>query len=283
MSPQPPLTQLVVSTNNDPYRPPAVIGIVGGVGPYAGLDLQRKILDQTPASHDQDHLPVISVSWPGLIPDRTDYLLGRVAENPAYPMLAQLRLLAAAGATVAGIPCNTAHAPAIFEVIRAGVAEFERPLRLLHMIEEAAAWLQAGYPALSTVGVLSTTGAWQTRLYPATLEPLGYRVVVPDEALQTGTVHPAVNDPGLGIKATGDVTARARAGLERGIAALREMGAEAVILGCTEMPLAFPEMMWDGMPLIDPTRVLARALIRELDAGRPRHAAGEARAANGRD
>ena len=109
-----------------------LIGIIGGVGPFAGLDLQRKILEQTVAAADQEHLPVISVSWPGPIADRTEYLLGRVPENPAYAILEQLRLLAAAGATVAGIPCNTAHAPAIFDVIRAGVAAED--LSLIHIL-----------------------------------------------------------------------------------------------------------------------------------------------------
>ena len=245
-----------------------IIGIVGGVGPLAGLDLQRKIVAQTVAAADQDYLPVISVSWPGPIPDRTEYLLGRVAENPAHAILAQLRLLAAAGATVAGIPCNTAHAPAIFDVIRDGVAAFEKPLRLLHMIEETAAYLAAAHPGLKTVGVLSTTGTWRARLYPAALEPHGYRVIVPDEALQTGAIHPAIYDPGYGIKATGRVTAQARANLERGIAYVRERGAGAVILGCTEMPLAFAEREFDGLPLIDPTLILARALIREVDPAR---------------
>ena len=46
------------------------------------------------------------------------------------------------------------------------------------------------------------------------------------------------------------------------VVALRVAGAEAVVLGCTEMPVAFPERAVDGLPLIDPTWVLARALIR---------------------
>jgi aspartate racemase len=246
----------------------SVIGIVGGVGPYAGLDLQHKILEQTIAAGDQDHLPVIAVSWPGPIPDRTEFLLGHVNENPAYPILEQLRLLANAGATVVGIPCNTAHAPTIFDVIRAGVGGFERPIRLLHMIDETAAHLAAHHPTIKTVGVLSTTGTWQARLYPTALEPLGYRVVVPDAATQEAIVHPAIYDPAYGIKATGVVTARARADLERGIAVLREMGAESVILGCTELPLAFPERNYEGLPLLDPTLALARGLVQTADPER---------------
>ncbi len=236
-----------------------IIGIVGGVGPLAGLDLQAKIVAQTMAGRDQDHLPVFSISWPGPIADRTEYLLGRAA-NPAPAIVAQLRLLAEMGATVAGIPCNTAHAPAIFDLIRAGVAGFAQPLRLLHMIEETAAHLQACYPSLRTVGVLSTTGTWQTRLYPALLEPRGLRVVVPDEALQA-TIHAAIYAPTYGIKSAGRVTKQARAELARGAAVLRSRGAEAIILGCTEMPLAFDRANPGGTPLIDPTLVLARALI----------------------
>jgi aspartate racemase len=249
-------------------RPSAVIGIIGGVGPFAGLDLQRKILDQTVAARDQDHLPMISVSWPGAIPDRTEFLLGRVAENPAYPILEQLQLLANAGATVAGVPCNTAHAPAIFDLIRAGAAEIEPPLHLLHMIDETVAFIRARHVTLKTIGVLSTTGTWRAGLYPSALEPRGFRVVVPDEKLQEEVIHPATYHPDYGIKVTGQVTPRARAGLEHGIADLRRQGAEAIILGCTEMPLAFPEGSYEGLPLIDPTLALARALIREIAPAR---------------
>ena len=247
---------------------PSVIGIVGGVGPYAGLDLQRKILEQTIAAADQDHLPVIAVSWPGPIPDRTAYLLGHVAANPALAIVEQLRLLANAGASVAAIPCNTAHAPTIFDIIQTGVAGFERPPRLLNMVDETTAMLASHYPAIRTIGVLSTTGTLQARLYPAALEPLGYRVVVPDEARQATVIHPAIYDPAYGLKATGAATGRARDALQQGLDTLCEMGAEAIILACTELPLALPEREYGGRPLIDPALALARALVRAADPER---------------
>ncbi len=240
---------------------PSLIGIIGGVGPYAGLDLQQKILDETAATRDQDHLPVIAVSWPSAIPDRTAFLLGETADNPAEPILAQLALLSRMGATVAGIPCNTAHAAPIFDVIQAGVAAFDRPLRVIHMIREVAADLQARHPDLRRVGVLSTTGTYRTRLYPDILEPLGYAVIVPEATMQAELIHPAIYDPVYGIKAQGGATPRARADLLVGVGALHEMGAEAVVLGCTELPLALPEQAVAGLTLVDPTRVLARALV----------------------
>ncbi|MEZ4519791.1 MAG: amino acid racemase [Chloroflexota bacterium] len=248
--------------------PTPIIGIVGGVGPYAGLDLQQKILEQTIAVRDQDHLPVIAVSWPDAIPDRTAYLLGETADNPAGPLLAQLALLSRMGATVAGIPCNTAHAAPIFDVVEAGVAQFERPLRLVHMIREVAAYLQKAYPDVQRVGVLSTTGTYRAQLYPGILEPLGFGVVAPGREMQETLVHPAIYDPDYGIKANGQATERSRADLLAVIAALQEKGAQAVVLGCTELPLAFPEREVAGLPLVDPTLVLARALIRVADAVR---------------
>jgi len=52
-----------------------MIGIVGGVGSYAGIDLIKKVYDLTEASSDQDHLPVSMLSVPHKIIDRTKYLL----------------------------------------------------------------------------------------------------------------------------------------------------------------------------------------------------------------
>ena len=56
-----------------------IIGIVGGVGPYAGLDLTEKIFGQTIASSDQEHLPVALLSLPERIEDRTRYLVVSVS------------------------------------------------------------------------------------------------------------------------------------------------------------------------------------------------------------
>lgn len=240
------------------------IGIVGGVGPFAGLDLQYKIAQETAVGRDQDHLPVLSISYPGPIPDRTSYLLGETAVNPAYPLAAQVRFLADMGATVVGIPCNTAHAPAIWEVLRRQLAGC--PVDLRHMIAEVGRFLQAQFPQVRRVGVLSTTGTYRAQIYPLTLRPLGLTVCVPTLAMQEGLVHTAVYHPQYGLKATGTVTPPAREALLTAAHALQQQGAEAIILGCTEIPLALTEPSWAGTPFIDATRVLAQALIREFRA-----------------
>ena len=72
----------------------------------------------------------------------------------------------------------------------------------------------------------------------------------------------AISNKTFGIKAESNpVTAQARQYLSDEAAALAAQGAQAVILGCTEIPLALTEKSLHGLPLIDATAVLARALI----------------------
>lgn len=241
------------------------IGVVGGVGPFAGIDLLGKIASQTVAEKDQDHLTVLNWSQPDQIVDRTEFLLGEVTQNPAFALAAQVQQLAKMGAGVVGIPCNTAHAPRIFNQIRAELAAAKCDVLLLHMIEEVGRFLQEQFPGANQIGVLSTTGTYRAGVYAAVLEPLGFTAVLPPITLQTEKIHPAVYDPAYGIKARGIVTELARANLLLGIETLKVAGAEAVILGCTELPLAYHKLTIAGLPLIDPTLILARALIREAN------------------
>lgn len=245
-----------------------VIGVVSGVGPLAGLDLQQKIVGQTIAGRDQDHLTVLSVSRPSTIPDRTEYLLGQVAENPATALAAQVQLLAQMGAQVIGIPCNTAHAPPIWDVLLAELAGC--PVQLLHMIAETGRFLHEHYPDVQRVGILATTGTYRAEVYPQVLAGLGFTAVAPTLLMQESLIHPAIYHPQHGIKSCGRVTERARQDLLAGVAALQTQGAQAIVLGCTEIPLALTERQMGDTLLIDPTLILARALVREADGGKLR-------------
>ena len=115
------------------------IGIVGGVGTYAGIDLYRKIYQHTDARTDQDHLPVVLVSVPEKVLDRTEFLLGEVEENPGIAIAGIINTLGSAGAEVIGIPCNTAHSPVIFNEIQNRIPE---NIKLLNMIDSARLFIQ---------------------------------------------------------------------------------------------------------------------------------------------
>lgn len=251
-----------MSTNHVSREP--LIGIIGGMGPYAGLDLVRKIFDLTPASRDQDHLPVALLSFPHRICDRSTYLFDETQPNPVPALTEIARQLDTVGATVAAMPCNTAHSPPIFDAIAGALQASGHTIRLLNMIEEAVRYAREESPGLESIGVLSTNAVYQFGLYRDKIEEAGFRAVAPDEDIQNEKVNATIFDSEFGIKAKANpVTPTARQNLLDAIQHLQEKGAEAVILGCTELPLAIPETSMGEIVLIDPTYVLARALIRE--------------------
>ena len=240
-----------------------MIGIVGGVGPYAGLDLVKKIFDQTLAGKDQDHLDTMLLSLPSGILDRTEYLEGRVEKNPAFAIVNVLARLEEAGASVAGIPCNTAHTDKIFDVILSELQRKKRSIQVLNMVSETVSFIQSNHPRLLRIGVLSTTGTYKSRVYVEAMEDQGFQVLVPEVEMQETLIHPAIYDPVYGIKSQSDpINPQAMENLQSGFDFLESGGAQGVILGCTEIPLAFPGHSVGGMVAIDPTLVLARALLK---------------------
>jgi aspartate racemase len=242
-----------------------LIGIVGGVGPYAALDLAKKICDETVASCDQDHLPMALLSFPHLIPDRTAFLLGETGVNPALAILEVIGELERLGCGVVGVPCNTAHAPAIWDVIADGVAKRGGGVKLINMVEETAVFVRQMWPGVTRVGVLSTVGTQRSRVYPSVLARHGLEAVTLGDEEHRVLVHDAVYDPEFGVKAhASPVSERARRNVLAAVGKAATAGAELVVLGCTELPLAVPEPVVGRTPVVDATRVLARAMVRSV-------------------
>jgi len=239
-----------------------MIGIVGGIGPYSGIDLLKKVFDNTIANSDQEHLDTALLSLPSSINDRTEYLEGKVKENPAIAIAKVLLKLQDTGVTVAGITCNTAHSKEIFDVILHQLAKSKSTIKVLNMIEETVSFISDNHKDITKVGVLSTTGTYKSGVYARSLQAKGFEVVVPTLEMQENLIHPAIYHSTYGIKTISNpVHPQAVKNLHQGILFLKEKGAQAVILGCTEIPLAITEKEVLGIVTIDPTNVLARALI----------------------
>ena len=236
------------------------IGVVGGAGPQAGVSLVSKIYEESQSPNDQGHPRVHLISSPSDLPDRSAFLLGLSSLNPAFGFAKVLSQLAQAGVTVAGIACVTAHAPRIFSRIESLLGE-SSPLRLLSMVTEIQRELQGkGY---LRVGVLSTKGTYEAGLFASEFaDSVKAEILTPPTAAERETIHQAIYK----IKASGQQVAAARSTILKSVAGLRERGAQAVVLACTELPLAVPEGHWEGLPIVDPLRVLARALLRETAA-----------------
>lgn len=244
-----------------------MIGIVGGVGPYAGIDLLKNIFDNTLAKKDQDHLDALLFSLPSKIMDRTEYLIGNIPENPGYAIAKIILDLEKSGVTVVGIPCNTAHSPGIFALILKELNANGSQIKLLHMINETIDFIKVHYPQFSKIGVLSTTGTYKQKIYSSALESHGFIAVTPTLEMQEELVHPAIYHPEYGIKSQSNpFHPQATENLESAMDYLKENGAEAVILGCTEIPLVITTAKVNGMVTINPTNVLARKLIESIDS-----------------
>lgn len=240
------------------------IGLVGGMGPFTGVDALNKILAETIGDKDQDHLPVILASFPDRIPDRGSFVLGQSDENPAQAIFDVIAWLDDQGVSVAGIPCVTAHCDPIFSVVRSLLNESRRSIHLLNLIEVTLAYIRQADPDIRRVGALSTTASYRSRVFLDALSKAGFEPVEQDPGVQNELVNPAIFDPGFGIKAIANpATERARGLILEAIRHLGDKGADAVILGCTELPLAVSEASVGGVRCVDPTRALARALIRE--------------------
>jgi len=236
-----------------------IIGIVGGVGPYAGLDLAKKIFDQTKAKSDQEHLPIALLSIPQQIEDRTAFLLNETNINPANAIFTIIRKLEQIGADIIGIACNTAHTPEIFDTILKKLNQANSGVRLFNMIKEVAAYIRTSCSTVKDIGILCTTGAYKTRLYQNILEPEGFNVIMPDQALQDSVVNKAIYE----IKAQSNpVTEAAEEQVLAGIEHLQKKGAQAIVLGCTELGLAVSAGQAGETVIIDPALILARALIK---------------------
>jgi aspartate racemase len=242
-----------------------IIGIIGGLGPYAGLALVQNIFDQTVAVTDQDHMSVVLLSCSVNINDRSLFLLGKTPENPAHEIARLLNKLELLGSEVAAIACITSHAPKIFEELKANLQKNNSQLLVLHPIIELVSFLRNYFPYVSRIGVLATHGTVQSDVFGHYLKPRGLTVIYPDAEDQQLLVHGSIYDPDCGIKAfSNPPTDQARRKLIAASRHLIDKGAEAIVLGCTEIPLAIKDTVLFGAPVIDPMLALARSLIQHI-------------------
>jgi aspartate racemase len=238
-----------------------LIGIIGGVGPFAGLDFMRHIFANTRAARDQDHIGAMLVSCPALIPDRTRFLLGEEAENPASGMLTCARMLFQAGARFVSVACNTAHASRIFRPFSMQVEESLPGLTLINMLESCALFIANLLPHTKTIGLLATKGTYQSGVYHEYVKGEGGFSLLEPEREGQERIHTAIYSGSFGIKSHSyPVQDEAKRLIVDEGFSLIERGAQALILGCTELPLAVSARDFP-VPVLDPALITARRLI----------------------
>ena len=228
------------------------IGILGGMGPAATADLMQKIIDMTKADCDQGHIPMI-VDSNTRIPDRTKAILGE-GESPVPEMLASAKRLEAAAADFIIIPCNTAHyfLPEIKDKIS---------IPFVHMPVETAGLLKQ--KGVRTAAVLATRGTYLSGQYDKVLADKDIRTLNPTPKQQETVMSLIYDYIKRGITKP---SALPRDEIADIVCDLKSRGAEALLLACTELPLAFSILNLYDESCTDPTAVLAAAAIREAGA-----------------
>ena len=226
----------------------AIIGILGGMGPEATADLYRKIIKETGAKRDQDHIKTIIISDPQ-IPDRTEYIVGQ-GESPLPALMDGVKKLESLGCNVIGIPCNTAH---YFH----SHLQRHSSAHIVNMIEETALFIKEEFPEVRSVGLLATSGTIQAKVYHLLFAKHGMAVLSPDENDQELAMQAIYGENG--IKA-GKKQAPRKLLLET-TKQLQKKGVDIFILGCTEIPLVLKQKHL-SMPVVDPTAILAQSLVK---------------------
>lgn len=241
-----------------------VIGIVGGMGPQAGVALLNNVLTHTEAREDQQHLSAILMSFPKYIVDRTSFLEGDQVINPAYNIAGIITRLENAGAKIIGIACNTSHSPDIHDVILEELAKRNSQVKLLHMPVEACNFIRDNYGNVKRIGLMATNGTYRSGVYEELIKNMGYEFVIPEPEFQNEVIHKLIYDKNFGIKANpGKTTREALELLNKATHFFKSQKTDAIILGCTELSLILTEKVVSDMIVVDSTVTLAKALIRE--------------------
>ena len=224
------------------------LGILGGMGPAASAEFVTRLVAQTPATCDQEHIPFVLWNNPQ-VPDRSTSL--RNEDDRPLPFLLQgVQVLKAVGCDLIVIPCNTAH----FwydEMIKLKVP-------IVHIVDSVADALRDAGVDSGTIGVMGTQATVELGLYQYKLNKAGWSCIVPSKDEMDTLVQPAIDL----IKA-GKVL-EAQLPIMKVVHSLIDRGAQAVVLGCTELPLAIKISSENGVPLINSIDSLVKSAIKHF-------------------
>ena len=223
------------------------LGILGGMGPAASAEYVTRLINQTQANCDQEHIPFVLWNEPRT-PDRSTSL--RNGDDRPLPYLLQgIQALKTAGCDLIVMPCNTAH----FwydELIK-----FQVPI--VHIVDSVAYSLCDADVNNGTIGIIGTQATIELGLYQNHL--IDWNCIVPSQEEMDNIVQPAID-----LVKAGDMV-KSHTMLMSVVDSLIARGAKAVVLGCTEIPLAIRELNQNGRPLINSIDSLVKVAIKEFD------------------
>ena len=221
------------------------LGILGGLGPMSSVYFYEMLTEHTLATRDQDHLNIL-LSSRADTPDRTDFIMGRAAQNPLYTMQSEVSKLIGAGADIIAIPCNTAHY--FYDRISEAAS-----VPVINIIRQTAIFCRR--EGIKRAGVLATEGTVRSGAYSSVFELAGIECVTPDPQGQAIISEIIYGQIKKGLPPDMDAFASVANGLKR-------EGCDRLILGCTELSLLKRCGGLDEGVFIDSLEVLAYSAIK---------------------
>lgn len=220
-------------------------GVIGGMGPDATVDFMSRVLQQTPASQDQDHVRMVVEHNPH-IPSRQQAMRGE-GETPG-PVIAEMAArLEAAGADFLVMPCNLAHA---------WQSDIESAITIpfVSIIDASVQAALRRSDEDNPVGLMTTPGCFSAGLYQAALADAGRPVIVQsfDELEETMSLVERIKG--------GDKSQTVTSGLRSLADRLIARGARVLIAACTEFPLVLDESMFE-FAFVSSTDELAKKTV----------------------
>jgi len=224
------------------------VGIIGGMGPEATVDLMQRVIQATPANDDQDHLHMLVDNNPK-VPSRIKALIEGSGEDPVPVLVQMAHDLERWGADFLAMPCNTAHH--FYPAVQAAVG-----IPVLNMIELATGRIRQETPDVRKVGLLASTAVIRTDLYGKSFARRGVEVVHPGDTSQD-QVLAAIRS----IKAQTFSSASSDA-LNRAVDDLIARKAEVILIACTELSVIAKKLQ-PSVVTCDSAQVLAEAIVAE--------------------
>ncbi len=235
--------------SQDPNVAGKKLGIIGGMGSVAAAYMFKRLVELTPTEKDQEYIEVILHNNTG-IPDRTQGILYG-GPSPLPELQRSVEICNRFGASYIALACMTSHY-FIPQLQRNSRAEF------IDGIQESVDYCTSYFPDAKAVGILASTGNLKCNLFQSRFEEAGIRSVVFDDRDQQYYFMDPIYEP-WGIKA-GNVTGKPRERFLEAVERLRELGADAIVGGCSEIPLVLSQVDI-SIPLIDSIDCICNAAI----------------------
>lgn len=221
-----------------------IVGIIGGMGPQATVDLMQRIIRATPALEDRDHIRCIVDNNPK-VPSRIKAIIDGNGEDPGPCLADMAKRLEAWGADFIAIACNTAHV--YYKAICQAVS-----IPVINMMDVVLFHLEQQYPGCLEVGILASPAIRITRLYEEKFNPAGIKVIFPDpeaEALLFDVIKK--------IKA-GDLGPAVQKSYKRICSHLEDKGVTLAIIACTELSALAVQA---SLKTVDAAQILALKIV----------------------